>query len=124
GTTIKSLVNMPRPGERFVVAGNAMGRGGDWRPREVFGAYAITYGCPKVFWDEWMKQVGHDMECVQKELLFAHDKSHDTKVHGKANEDEVSGLEPINPADPYRGRQDSWLKKIRQYDKADAAEAD
>jgi hypothetical protein len=83
-------------GERFTVPGVAQGRGTDFMPKELFGGF-ILCECPKKFWDLWYEQTGQHMDCCKAELLFAHDKSRDAKVHSKDNKDELTMMEPIRP---------------------------
>ena len=74
----------------------AANRVGEAPKNLTFGGYAITYGVPKDFFDEWLKQ-NADNEMVIKGLIFALPNATDAKRRGKEQREISGGLEPIDP---------------------------
>lgn len=64
-------------------------------PAATAGAFAFTYGVPKDFWEEWLKQ-NAEHPYVKEGLIFA---ASDNKAADQASERKElrSGLEPLNP---------------------------
>lgn len=62
----------------------------------VEGGFALTYGVPKDFWDEWLK-TNKDLDVVKSGLVFAHTSIDHVAGHSKEHEKLKCGLEPLDP---------------------------
>lgn len=68
-------------------------------PAATSGAFALTYGVPKLFWEKWLADnKGHPY--VEKGLIFAAASNGYVSQKAKEREELRSGLEPINPDRP------------------------
>lgn len=75
-------------------------RGFPERP-QMAGGYALTYGVDREFFETWMEQNKLN-PIVVSNMVFAFDRSNDTKAQAKEFKDIRSGLEPLNPDDDPR----------------------
>jgi hypothetical protein len=63
--------------------------------------YALTHGISKDFWDRWYEQ-NQKSSLVQNGLIFAAHDERDARAQSKDGRSYVSGLEPLDPANPSR----------------------
>lgn len=62
----------------------------------VVGGHGITYDVDAEFFSAWMK-AHEDRDMVKNGFIFAHEKAAETKAQAKEQEENNTGLEPINP---------------------------
>lgn len=91
---------MVRVGPVFVVAGTNYPIGAPppdviWPERpQMVGGYAVTKGCPKDFWESWLKQ--HDQDpMVVNCLIFAEEKLENGVAKARENRSRFTGLGPL-----------------------------
>lgn len=65
-------------------------------PAATAGAFALTHGVPKDFWEAWKEQ-NADHPYLLGGLLFASDKGAYAARKADEREELKSGLEPLNP---------------------------
>jgi len=100
------MVPRSRPKEgagRFVLKGNAINIEAVLKGQadlSTVNGYALTTGVPKEFWEEWLSQ-NADQPYVKNHCVFAYGTSEaGTRDKAKEMKGQLSGFEPINPADP------------------------
>lgn len=103
--TVRTVREGRRVGSVVRIRGTAYPRG---TPPEGFppapliiGGAAMNPGIDKDFWDQWAEQ-NRLNPLVMNGMIFAHES--ESYLHGKAREeqDNLSGLEPLNPRDDPR----------------------
>ena len=109
GRTKTVKVWRPIPTMQFAVrgtwvgsAGQAFAKGNPAVAELLPGGYCLTHGVPKDIWDMWYSQ-NKDTPIVQKRVIFAVASSYSDAV-GEAQKGRAvrSGLEPVDPAEPFR----------------------
>lgn len=68
----------------------------DTAPKATMGAFALTHGVDKEFFEEWLKQ-NASLPAVKNGLIFAHGDQDFIQGHIREHEDVKTGLEPLNP---------------------------
>ena len=63
----------------------------------IVGNYGLTFGIPKDFWDEWLKQ-NEKAEYVKNGLIFAATSERNATAEAKEKKDIVTGFERLDPA--------------------------
>lgn len=70
---------------------------------EINGGYAMTFGVPKDFFNEWMRQ-NKDSAMVKNRLIFAHENTDHARGQAREQAEIRTGIEGINPdGDPRLG---------------------
>lgn len=69
---------------------------------QVIGGHGITENVDKEFFEKWLS-LNKDSVAVQRGLIFAHDKAGNTKSEAIEKQEEKTGLEGIDPANPGPG---------------------
>ena len=67
--------------------------------QQVVGGYALTFGVPADFFDEWVRQ-NADHDAVLNNLIFAHEKHGHAEGQAKEQKGIRSGFEAIDPKNP------------------------
>lgn len=96
-------------GEAIKIAGYSIA-GSKVPPPATTGAFALTPGVPKDFWDAWVKQ-NKDLDMLEKGLIFAAGTSTYVADKAKERQDMKSGFEPLDP-------EKLPLAGVRTYEKA------
>ena len=65
------------------------------RRPEIEGGYALTFGVPREFWDEWLRQ-NEKASYVETNMIFACASREDAQAKGREMEKLLSGLEPMS----------------------------
>jgi hypothetical protein len=71
----------------------------DFMGRNFPGGYAVTHGCPRDVWENWLKW-NRDTLLVTEGLVFALPDPADAAMEAKSRASVVSGLEPLDPEHP------------------------
>lgn len=93
--TIEQFVEVE--GKEFVVAGPAHAQNEGPR-HQIASTFALTYGVPKVLWDEWRRQ-NNDLPAVRNGLIFAYEAPDKAIDAAKEHKGIKTGLERVNPHD-------------------------
>lgn len=95
-----------REPETYVLKGNVINiskmRKGIMPDHQIIGGsygYALTPNIPREFWERWL-DAHKDMDCVKNGLIWAHSEDASLRRYARDNEENKSGLEPIDPEAP------------------------
>ena len=64
---------------------------------ETSGGYALTFGVPKDFWDEWKRQ-NEGSKLLAEHVVMAYEKAEVARDAAKDHKTVKTGLEPLNMA--------------------------
>jgi hypothetical protein len=78
--------------------------------------YALTFGVPKDFWEEWLR-INQNNPLVKNGHVFAAKSESDAKAMAKEHREFTSGFQGLNQSGDYRVPNG---KAIRKFDRADA----
>ena len=104
GGTRINRVRFDKFGKTYNVRGPAQPNGEipkGYRRPEVEGGYALTYGIPADFWQEWAQQ-NADAPYMQSEMIFAYPDRDDAIGQSADREHILSGFEPLKQTDDPR----------------------
>ena len=69
---------------------------------QLIGGHGITENVDKDFFEKWMS-LNKDAAAVKNGLIFAHEKTSNTKAEASEKKDNKNGVEGINPEKPGPG---------------------
>ena len=108
GTNKEVRIWRPIPTMQFAVrgtwvgsAGQAFAKGNSAVAELLPGGYCLTHGVPKDVWDLWYSQ-NKDTQLVRNRVIFAVSSYTSAVEEAKKQRNVRSGLEPVDPAEPFR----------------------
>lgn len=112
GGGTRTEITYHRTGEGYVIKGFAHKQTEGPRAVIVDGSgFALTWGIPKDFWDEWERQNAQS-DLVRKKLIYAHEDVSMVEGHAREYAKQESGLERIDPNKPARGITKSDAQRV------------
>lgn len=85
--------------------------------------YALTFGIPKDFWDEWLR-VNHDNPIVKNGHVFAAKSESDAKAMAKERREFTSGFQGLNQGGDSRVPNGRAVRKFDRQDNRAVPEAE
>ncbi len=102
GSKVEERVAEPT-GESVTLNGSALDpamlAAGRFPEHPIVGGYALTPHVPREFWERWLEE-NAESDLVKNHIIFAHGTEASARDASKTHEKQLSGLEPIDPADP------------------------
>lgn len=94
GCKLPHGLHMDVGGQRITLAGE--------NSTEIVGGHGLTYGVPKDFWEAWKKEHA-EQPFVKNGLVFAQGKTESAIAEAKEKQNNKTGFEGIDPANPGKG---------------------